>query len=715
MVASPPAQRSIRRTISVFWQTAPRNLALAAAYFGAGWLGLLLAPPDLKISLIWLPTGIAVAALHRWGFRQWPGLLLGAFVLLRYSFPVDWEIGVIVLAGQTLGPLLAAWTLRRTGFHGDFTRWRDIGFLTASAFIGMAVSATGGAVALRLAGLLSAEDFGGGWLTWWLGDVMGVLALGPVLCSSTRESWCALARKGVEVRLFAGLMACVPTVIFFLPAVSGVEKLPLIFLPLLLAIWCALRFGTMATSLAVAVVAILAASGLAIGRGPFFHPGVINGVFLLWTYIGTLAVLSLMTAGIEVSRRTAARNFQESQAALLKANAQLKEAIAQSKEALNVKNEFLANISHEIRTPMNGILGMTELLLAEELNSTQREYAEVVHNSGGTLMRLLNDLLDLAKIEAGKVEIVTMDFDLPEMLTEVAQLARATCQPVVDLQLALAPDVPRWVHGDQDRLRQVLGNLLGNAVKFTLRGTVVLRVRTADQPQQIAFEVHDTGEGISPEQMKNLFQPFTQADRSTTRRFGGTGLGLAISRQLVELMGGTLEASSDLGKGSIFSFTLGFVTGKLTPPEAKHRSPDRSHPPAQQRILVVEDNPVNRKLALLQLHKLGCIAKTAENGRDALEKLAAGEFDLVLMDCQMPEMDGYEATRRIRAGLAEGVSPDIPIIALTANAMTADLEKCREAGMTDCLTKPVNVGQLEATIRRLLTEGPSAQVDREMQ
>ena len=388
----------------------------------------------------------------------------------------------------------------------------------------------------------------------------------------------------------------------------------------------------------------------------------------------------------------------------------LLETLIQAKEsaqqASKVKSEFLANMSHEIRTPLNVVIGMTDMLMDSGLNEDQKKCAEIVLSSAHSLLSIINDILDFSKIETGKMELEQVPFNLKLMIEDHLQPLRHVAEKNGLYFRHSITELSSEVYGDPGRLGQVLTNLIGNAIKFTKEGGVSIICEVEEDFEdkiKINFSIRDTGIGIPDEARERIFQSFSQADRSTSRKYGGSGLGLSIVKKIITLMGGSIRFESMKGVGTSFLFTLEFRKGKIVEQIEQKIKVMTEISLLEGRILVAEDVTTNQQLFARILKKFGCRYQVVSNGREAIEALEANSYDAILMDCQMPEMDGYEATRMIRKALNPKLL-SIPIIALTANAIKGDREKCIEAGMNDYLTKPISQAKLYEILSKYLKQ-----------
>ena len=449
--------------------------------------------------------------------------------------------------------------------------------------------------------------------------------------------------------------------------------------------------------------AVQAAERLREGMSAMIRSGRFASISFNWGLV-TSSQLFTISEFIEAGRRTRQLWYGLSALGLVCVllgwqTLRLRRARGAAESANRAKSAFLANMSHEIRTPMNGVLGMADLLRQTTLSAEQHELAQTIRESGQALLELLNDILDLAKVESGKLELRLGPVHLENQLHDVERLFRArAAEKGIALRVESAPGSTVIVLADELRLRQVLANLVSNAVKFTDHGEILLRLTVDTQPDgnvTAHFTISDTGIGITSADQARLFDVFTQAEEDASARRGGSGLGLAICRRLVELMGGAITLASTLGQGSTFTVTLPLAVSFLPVPAS---SLPEAVPASPSRILVVDDNAVNRRLIELMLNKLGCSSTLATNGEDALLIAAGGNFDLILMDWQMPGMDGVTAARILTERWVE--HERIPIVAITANAMQGDREACLAAGMSDYLTKPIDLAKLAEAIQR---------------
>lgn len=415
----------------------------------------------------------------------------------------------------------------------------------------------------------------------------------------------------------------------------------------------------------------------------------------------------VVLAGLDITETAANRE------ALERANSKIKEALSEAEMANHSKSVFLASMSHEIRTPMNGILGAAELLMDSDMDSEQRNYLGIIHSSSHVLLDIINDILDLSKIESGNLEIERIEFDLNQLLTDLYQLFHEPARRKgLSLVYFCESDIPTHWYGDPKRIRQIITNLVNNALKFTENGHVEIRLgaqRVSDGCYQLEIAVKDTGIGISAEKLERVFSAFRQADTSTSRKYGGTGLGLTISRHLAQAMKGDIQVESELGIGSRFCLTLQLMEAETPPPvsEQRKQTMDLSELPSlRAKVLLAEDNHVNQRIAEKMLQRLELACDVVENGEQAVTAILQKDYDLVLMDVNMPVLDGIAATERIRD--LSYPKNQVPILALTANAMMEDKDRCLQAGMNGFVSKPIKLELLGKAIAGLLNRGDDA-------
>jgi signal transduction histidine kinase/DNA-binding NarL/FixJ family response regulator len=584
----------------------------------------------------------------------------------------------------TGGYLIERWIVGPDPFDRVANLVRFLGGVVAACL----VACTVGVTSLALIGIMPWRDYPFSWWIWWTGDAVGVVSLTPLFLTWRRPiriAWSAL-RIAEAATLFA-LLAAVSFAIFGGASVVRDIATPLPYLTLPFLVWGTFRFGRHGATLAVFVLSGIAIWGTIQGQGPFARDSLAGSLVSAQLFLGVVTIMTLAMVAVTTDRERAMEALRRAKAAADAAN--------------QAKGEFLAKVGHEIRTPICGILGMTELALTTSRDAQQRQYLQMAKASSDGLLVLMNDLLDYSRLETGRIELERVAFHWRAHLEDL--LAPAALRAAnKGVKLTFQPDraLPEVLVGDPGRIGQILMNLVDNAVKFTERGEVRIRVDSQSNGSSTAilhFAVHDTGIGIAPEEQAPIFAPFVQANGTASHKYGGAGLGLSIASELVQLLGGRIWLESELGRGSTFHFTAAVeipAAEEIAAEEGALAEPG-SIPTfgGPLRILLAEDNDINQILISHVLRRAGHEVTAVSNGREALEALTRSTYELVLMDVQMPEMNGYEATAAIRER-ERSSGGHIPIIAMTAFASRGDRERCLQAGMNGHVGKPLRVHDL---------------------
>jgi signal transduction histidine kinase/DNA-binding response OmpR family regulator/HPt (histidine-containing phosphotransfer) domain-containing protein len=648
--------------------------------------------------LAWPAAGLSLAMLLIWGQRYWIAIFLGA-LLDADIMASDVSSALWIATGKSLSPLLGCWLLRRVSFDPALITPRDYLWLTGAGALSTVVSGFAGAASLTFHRDIALADSPMLFVSWCLGDTLGIVMIAPFLLvwKNPPSGWLHREQRFQTLACF-GLSTLVGQAIFMGWLARLLAPIAESYWMFLFVAWGAMAFGRHGALLICTITGVQGLVGAIHGLGPFASDNIqTTGLLNLWCYMFALTMVGLMFALMIHDRKLG--------------QARLAEAKAAAENANQMKGEFLANMSHEIRTPMNAILGLSHLALKTALTPKQLDYLTKIQASAGSLLNLINDILDFSKIEAGKLDIESVSFDLSQVMDDVGNtVAFKARERGLELVFHIARGTPRGLIGDPFRLGQVLLNLTNNAIKFTEKGEVVVTVfpeddtATTDPPgQSLRFAVHDTGIGMNEEQLSRLFSAFTQADGSTTRKYGGTGLGLSISRQLVQLMGGTIGVTSDPGVGSTFSFTLPFLidaegTRGLALPRRFQAL----------RVLVVDDNEMSRETLRTEMVAMRLSVTVASSGQAALAELRraedAGEapYDLILLDQKMPDMDGPETALKIQSEL--GLSRQPVLFLLTGDERDEDKIPAEGQGFKALLMKPISPSALFDNI--VTTFGP---------
>ncbi len=679
-------------------------LGLAFVYFISAHFGLTVSAVNKFAALVWPPSGIALATLLIFNRNLWPGIFLGAF-LVNFIAGASFFASIGISIGSTLEAVVGATLFYSVnGTRNALEKVRDVSRLVVIAITCTLISATLGVGSLWLSRAFDLHEAITYWIQWWVGDALGILAITPLLIvhfsknslprfSLLSASWFAKLSYGFAL---VGVSMLVLGSSPVLATLVGAKNLYILF-PLLL--WGAMRFGQLGSVTTTFVISIMAMWNTSQGFGPFADSTTAANVYLL-VFVVVVSVTGLFL-GAMVSER------EREQVRLRQSDLDLKAAKEAAEAANLAKSAFLANMSHEIRSPLGAVMGFSELVADGGLApKEQATFVAAIKRNGELLLNLINDILDLSKVEAGKIEIQKRQLSIAELLKDVeATLTQQALSKNINLIFKIHPLVPSIIFTDPLRLRQILINVIGNALKFTgPQGKVSVDVHLISKASggaQVSFVVKDSGIGIRFQDAKNLFTSFSQVDPSAKRKYGGTGLGLVLSRRLAQLLGGTvILAESEIDKGSTFVISIDsgdLSYSKMAVPTKVTEIENQQLPRLDGlNVLLVEDSLDNQYLVNQMLSLAGAQVEIANNGQEAVERALSRTYNVILMDLQMPVMDGYEAISKLRAAGYTG-----SIIALTAHALSSERERCLASGFDEHLSKPINRHLLLSRVSQL--------------